>query len=216
MRLKKVPHAEAFLAASGRVIYLEEDKLVADPVQASEQRIELEIGCGKGDFILGRAAANPETTYYAIEKFDSVLFRAVEKVEPGTLPNMQFILGDAEHLEQMFVQHSLDRIFLNFSDPWPKTRHAKRRLTYRTKLEIYANLLKESGVLELKTDNQSLFESTLLELSHEKWTLDEVSINLYENEKLAHKTKFQTEYEKKFVAKGMPIYYLKAHIHDQN
>jgi len=209
MRLRKIPNARTYLKQATNVLELTEntEQLVSLCEQAD---VELEIGCGKGDFIIKRAMEHPQKQYFALEKYDSVLLKAVQKVEADIPSNLTFILGDAEHLLQMFPPACLTKIYLNFSDPWPKKKHGKRRLTYRTKLKIYETLLKETGCLEMKTDNQLLFESTLQELSLEHWYIHEVSLDLYHTEKYEQIKRFQTEYEKKFIQKNQRIYYLQA------
>lgn len=208
MRLKKIPNATEFLKESNIVTFLSKE---SEQIAVQHEEIELEIGCGKGDFIISRAKKNPETQYYAIEKFDSVLMRAVEKQMEQLVENVHFISGDAEDLGVLFPKKSIDRIFLNFSDPWPKSRHVKRRLTYSAKLELYRELLKEGAPLELKTDNRNLFEFSLMELSQNSWVLDEVSIDVHQQVTYEEPVLHLTEYEKKFMEKGNPIYYLRAH-----
>ncbi|MGL5042215.1 MAG: tRNA (guanosine(46)-N7)-methyltransferase TrmB [Culicoidibacterales bacterium] len=207
MRLKKIPHATTFLQESGQVIYLNDKIKQLEEVQG---QVELEIGCGKGDFILARAADFAAINYYAIEKFDSVLLRAVEKKIEGNLDNIQFISGDAAELLTLFSPGTLTRIFLNFSDPWPKKRHAKRRLTYQTKLEMYQSLLTNTGVLEFKSDNRTLYEFTVVELSEQGWIIQECSTNVHDQNSYVEAKKYTTEYEKRFIGKGQQIFYLKA------
>ena len=208
MRLKHIPHAKAFLEQHEAVQMLTETSTVLDLAPAAEYA--LEIGCGRGDFIIQKAQQQPNVTFYALEKYDSVLFKAVEKLETIQVRNIQFISGDAEDLAVMFPEKSLDVIYLNFSDPWPKKRHAKRRLTYRKKLDLYESLLKDSGWIELKSDNQLFFESTLCELSLRGWEILEISLDLYGDNRFECIKSCQTEYEKRFIRKGQTIRYLKA------
>lgn len=193
MRLKKIPYAESFLKESEDVIILSKE---SETLKDIKNKVEIEIGCGKGDFIISHAQKNEDIEYYAIEKFGSVLVRAVEKQIENSIDNLHFILGDAEHLSLLFPPKSVDRIFLNFSDPWPKKRHVKRRLTYKTKLDLYKELLKDGSLLELKTDNQQLFEFSLLELSKNGWILEEVSTDLHNQTTYIEPANHLTEYEK--------------------
>lgn len=209
MRLKKVPYAKEFLEQQSNVYFLQDEPLKIDGIENYGQ-IEVEIGCGKGDFILSKAEMHPQTHFFAVEKFDSVLIRAVEKNLERTKPldNVTFILGDAEHLPHLFSPQSLDVIYLNFSDPWPKTRHAKRRLTYDSKLSLYEEKLKKSGHLEMKTDNQGLFEYSIQSFANNGWYYNELSLDLYAADSFQNIKAHQTEYEKRFLSKGQRIYYL--------
>jgi len=209
MRLRKIPAAAAYLAGSDAVIILDDEKLKVLRHE-SESEVVLEIGCGKGDFIISQALAHPNRKHYALEKYDSVLLKAVQKAEQLELPNLTFILGDAADLANLFTPGALAKIYLNFSDPWPKARHAKRRLTYRTKLALYADLLAVQGCIELKTDNTGLFQSSIEELAHAGWDLLDHCENLYETTDFASIKAYKTEYEKKFLKKGIPIHYLSA------
>lgn len=208
MRLKNIPHAKDFLAEHGNLIYMDTEEVPT--IAAGELPITVEIGAGRGDFILSHAKTDKTKQFYAIEMYDSVMYRAVDKHLSDPQENLQFIIGDAKNIEHVFKPHSIERIFLNFSDPWPKKRHAKRRLTYRDKLKKYERILIKNGYIEMKTDNRGLFESTLLELSLEGWRLAEISLNIYDDEDFVAERVHQTEYEKRFISKGMPIYFLRA------
>lgn len=167
--------------------------------------IHLEIGCGKGNFIIGMAKAFPDVNFIALEKFESVLIRALEKIESEEIPNLKLINVDADTLLNIFATSEVDNIYLNFSDPWPKTRHAKRRLTYKTFLDIYSNILKDSGAIMQKTDNKILFEYSIESLSENNWVLSNISVDLHSTDMF----NIMTEYEAKKSKLG-PIYRLEA------
>ncbi len=181
---------------------------------SNEEEIHLEIGCGKGDFVIGMAEKNPNVNFVAFEKEEQVVAMAIRKLrereeELGTTFNVLFINDDAKDLEKFFEVGEISRIYLNFSDPWRnRKKWFKRRLTHRNFLEIYSKLLVKDGSLFQKTDNRSLFEFSLNEFSDCDWKLKNISLDL-------HTSDFQdnvvTEYEKKFSEQGMPIYRLEAY-----
>ena len=140
--------------------------------------IHIEIGCGKGQFMMGLAKYFPDINFIAIEKYDSVLVRCLEKVSQDDIPNLKLVLLDALMLKEVFDKGEVEEIYLNFSDPWPKTRHAKRRLTSYIYLDIYRNILASDGAIIQKTDNRSLFESSLESLSQNDWYLTNISLDL--------------------------------------
>jgi len=209
MRLRKIPAARSYLENAANVMILDaETSMLLE--HNKTQQVELEIGCGKGDFIIARAQANKDVQYYALEKYDSVLYKAVQKAEGLELDNLTFILGDAVDLAQLFQPQSIATIYLNFSDPWPKIRHAKRRLTHTTKLALYRDLLAPTGVLEMKTDNADLFAFSLEMLADVQWALEDKSNDLYGADMFTDVKAYQTEYEKKFIKRGQPIHYLRT------
>lgn len=164
----------------------------------------VEIGMGKGKFITTLAGMHPEVHYIGVEKYASVLIRAVEKKkEREDLKNLTFLAVDAADLPEMFAPGEVDRIYLNFSDPWPKDRHAKRRLTSKEFLARYARFLKPGGELCLKTDNRALFDFSLEEAREAGWELTEVTYDLHHSPYAADNV--MTEYEEKFSALGNPI-----------
>lgn len=165
--------------------------------------IHIEIGMGKGRFLMDLARLHPEIHYIGIEKYSSVLVRALEKMEEDPLPNLHFIRMDAEYITETFDEGEVDRIYLNFSDPWPKDRHAKRRLTSRQFLARYDQILKKEGHIEFKTDNRDLFDFSLEEVKEAGWTLELCTFDLHHSEYLEGNV--MTEYEEKFVKKGNPI-----------
>lgn len=170
--------------------------------------IHIEIGCGKGQFMMGLAKHFPDINFIAIEKYDSVLVRCLEKVSQDDIPNLKLVLLDALMLKEVFDKGEVEEIYLNFSDPWPKTRHAKRRLTSYIYLDIYRNILASDGAIIQKTDNRSLFESSLESLSQNDWYLTNISLDLHKTDLF----NITTEYEDKWSPNG-PIYRLEARMY---
>lgn len=167
--------------------------------------IHLEIGMGKGRFLMELALKNPEIEYIGVERYTSVLLRAVQKLEENPLPNLHFICEDAAILPEIFAEGEISRIYLNFSDPWPKDRHSKRRLTSHVFLERYAKFLAKDGQLEFKTDNQDLFTFSLEEIENSPaWRLTASTRDLHHDAVLCQGN-VMTEYEDKFSAMGNPI-----------
>lgn len=164
----------------------------------------IEIGMGKGRFIMEMAARNPNINFLGIERYSSVLLRALQKMEQTPLPNLKFICMDAAELEEVFAPGEVSRIYLNFSDPWPKDRHAKRRLTSRQFFFRYHNILAKDGRLEFKTDNQDLFDFSLAEIPESGWRLDAFTRDLHRDPVL-NEGNIMTEYEEKFSSLGNPI-----------
>ncbi len=165
----------------------------------------LEIGMGKGDFIIGMAENYPDVNFIGIEKYESVMVRAVQKLESKDLPNLKLIRVDADIISIIF-DHEITTLFLNFSDPWPKKRHERRRLTSEQFLNRYDKIFVGNPHIIQKTDNIGLFAYSLSSLSKHGYTLEKVSLDL-ENEELPN---VETEYEKKFKSKGVKINYLDA------
>lgn len=170
----------------------------------NDSPIHIEIGMGKGKFIHTMAKEHPHINYVGIEKYSSVLLRAVRKMEQEELANLKFLRMDAEDIGKVFGAGEVGRIYLNFSDPWPKDRHAKRRLPSREFLARYAVILEQGGRLEFKTDNRDLFEFALGELEPAGWQADAVTYDLHSEESMAEGN-VMTEYEEKFSGLGNPI-----------
>ena len=170
----------------------------------NENPIHIEVGMGKGRFITTLAQMNPDINYIGIEKYSSVLLRAVEKQDELRLSNLRFIRMDAENIGDVFAKGEVDRIYLNFSDPWPKDRHAKRRLTSRQFFERYNIILKKDGQVEFKTDNRPLFDFSVEEVKEAGWQLRAVTYDLHNDAKLCEGN-VMTEYEERFSAAGNPI-----------
>lgn len=150
------------------------------------------------------AKVHPEISYVGIEKYSSVLLRAIQKMEEEPLSNVKFIRMEAEHILRYFAKGEVDRIYLNFSDPWPKERHAKRRLVSREFLDRYRVLLKDGGHLEFKTDNRDLFDFGVEETEPAKWEIMEITYDLHHDEKM-NRGNIMTEYEERFSSMGNPI-----------
>lgn len=163
--------------------------------------IHIEIGMGKGNFIIGMAKKYPSINFIGIEKYDSVLVRALEKIEYD-IPNLRFIRMDATDIENVFYKE-IDTIYLNFSDPWPKNRHSNRRLSSFKFLKRYDNLFKNNKNIIMKTDNRKLFEFSIMEFTNYGYKIEEISLDMYDDDT---KDNVQTEYEKKFSDRGYPIY----------
>ena len=168
--------------------------------------IYIEIGMGKGDFIIEHAKRNPEINYIGIEKYESVILQAVEKSKELESENLKLVCFDAEKIEEIFDKQEIDKIYLNFSDPWPKYRHTKRRLTSPNFLKRYISIAKEPCEIEFKTDNQGLFEYSLQSFNNNKWQFIDLSLDLHQRDEDV----IMTEYEKKFHSMGHNIYYLKT------
>lgn len=169
----------------------------------------LEIGCGKGRFILESARRNPDINYLAIEREEGALIMATERAMKMELPNLRFLDVDAARLTEFFADGEIDRIYLNFSDPWPKDRHAKRRLTSKEFFARYNVILKADGRVEFKTDNRPLFDFSVESVKEAGWKLDAVTYDLHHDEELCQGN-VMTEYEEKFSSKGNPIHKLIA------
>lgn len=170
--------------------------------------IHLEIGMGKGDFIIEHARTNPNVNYIGLEKFPSVLIQAADKLSDTHLNNLYLLLVDAATLDEIFEKHEIDKIYLNFSDPWPKARHAKRRLTSSNFLKNYEQILKQDGLIEFKTDNRPLFEYSIVSMNNYGMEFLELSFDLHNRN--VDEYIIKTEYEKKFMAKGNPIYFIQT------
>ena len=166
--------------------------------------IRIEVGMGKGKFITSLAALNPEINYIGIERADSVLYRALQKQQELQLSNVVLLLLNADELALVFGSGEIDRIYLNFSDPWPKDRHALRRLTSPRYLNIYKQILKKDGMIEFKTDNRGLFDYSLESAPAAGWSVSDVTYDLHNSEYAQGNV--MTEYEERFSAEGNPIF----------
>ncbi|RDI44323.1 tRNA (guanosine(46)-N7)-methyltransferase TrmB [Falsibacillus pallidus] len=169
----------------------------------NDNPIHIEVGTGKGRFVTEMAKANPDVNYLGIELFESVIVTALDRIIEEELTNVKLLNVNAKDLKEYFTKGDVDRVYLNFSDPWPKTRHAKRRLTYKSFLKIYEDILVDGGEIHFKTDNQGLFEYSLTSFSEYGLLLTYVSLDLHKSD---YEGNIMTEYEEKFSAKGQRIY----------
>ena len=205
MRLRNVPGArETIIENQFSIQQPEQMKGKWHEVFQNDHPIHIEVGMGKGQFIIEMARRNPEVNYIGIEKYSSVLVRAVEKLEDFEQDNLRLIRMDAENINEEFGKDEVDRIYLNFSDPWPKDRHAKRRLTSRQFFARYDQMLKKEGRVEFKTDNKALFDFSVEEVKEAGWILEECTYDLHNDTRL-NEGNVMTEYEKKFSELGNPI-----------
>ena len=173
----------------------------------NDNPIHAEFGTGRGKFLTTHAKNNPDINYIAMEVKEEVLLKAVEKAAEANLTNIVFVWGDVNNILDYFEEGELSRIYINFCDPWPKKRWAKRRLTHSNYLEKYYNILNEDGEIHFKSDNEKLFEFTLNEICKNKWNLKNISLDLANNEDFENIT---TEYEDKFMSQGLKIYRCEA------
>ena len=207
MRLRNITGSREVIAGSDYVIQEEVQQECPgtwNEIFGNDHPIHIEIGMGKGKFIHTMAKEHPDINYVGIEKYSSVLLRAIQKMELEELPNLKFLRMDAEHIDQVFGPGEVDRIYLNFSDPWPKDRHAKRRLPSREFLSRYDVILKKQGRLEFKTDNRELFDFAVEELEPAGWKAEVITYDLHGDEVLMEGN-VMTEYEEKFSSMGNPI-----------
>ena len=210
MRRRNVKNVEVRIeAAKKNVIQSGKDyKGKWNELFGNDNPIYLEIGMGKGDFIIEHAKTNPNINYIGLEKFASVLIQASDKLNDEHLPNLYLLLVDAEELDEIFDVNEISQIYLNFSDPWPKARHAKRRLTSSKFLKNYQTILKDEGTIEFKTDNRELFEYSIVSMNNYGMNFLDLTFDLHHRDPELYIIK--TEYEKKFMAKGNPIYFIKS------
>lgn len=210
MRLKKIKGADEAVASSPYCISSPENlKGMWNSYFGNDNPIHLEIGMGKGQFLMALAKANPKINYIGIERYESVLIRAIQKMEQEPLDNLRFLCMDALSICDIFSFGEVKRIYLNFSDPWPKKRHAKRRLTSGTFLELYRQILDPNGQLEFKTDNRDLFDFSLEELPAFGWNIEAYTYDLHHDLSM-NRSNQMTEYEQRFFSMGNPIYKLIA------
>lgn len=212
MRVRHKPWAIDMIKDYPNIVVPDPDQAQGkwDQVFEKAQPLHVEVGTGKGQFLIGMAKAHPEINYVGIEMYSDVLVMALQKVleEDQDLPNLRFIRSDGREISNFFEGHSLDRIYLNFSDPWPKRRHTKRRLTSPKFLAQYQAVLKPEGEIHFKTDNQGLFEYSLASMSQYGMAFRQVWLDLHAS---GFEGNIMTEYEEKFAAKGQPIYRLEAY-----
>lgn len=210
MRLRNIPGADEAVAASQWVVQEPKTKRGnwADFFSNSNP-VQIEVGMGKGQFITELAARNPNINYIGIERYTSVLYRALQKREAlqEELPNLFYFCVDAKELPEIFEAGEVDRIYLNFSDPWPKERHARRRLTSREFLSRYETILVKDGIVEFKTDNRGLFDFSVEEVKEAGWEILICTFDLHHDKELMEGN-IMTEYERKFSNLRNPIHKL--------
>ena len=205
MRLRNITGARDVIAASEYVIQEpEKEKGCWKEVFETPGELHIEVGMGKGRFLHEMAVQNPHINYVGIEMYSSVLLRALQKMELDPLTNLKFLCIDARLLPDVFDKGEVDHIYLNFSDPWPKDRHAKRRLPSRQFLARFDQILKPEGRISFKTDNRDLFDFALEELEPAGWKAEVVTYDLHADEVLCEGN-IMTEYEERFSSKGNPI-----------
>lgn len=206
MRLRNIPGSREVIGASEYVIHdMETAKGRWSEIFGNDGPIYIEVGMGKGKFITQLAVENPDKNFVGIEKYSSVLLRALEKREQlKELKNLYFLRMDAEDLEKVFENGEVAGIYLNFSDPWPKDRHAKRRLPSKQFLDRYDKILVSEGKVEFKTDNQDLFQFALEQVKEAGWRLEQCTFDLHKDSNMIGGN-IMTEYEERFAAQGNPI-----------
>lgn len=206
MRLRNVTGSREMIASSRFVVHNPfENKGKWNEIFGNDRPIQIEIGMGKGRFMMDLASTNPNINYIGIEKYSTVLLRAIQKMEENELSNLRFIRMDAEDICEVFDKGEVAKIYLNFSDPWPKDRHAKRRLPSRQFLERYHKILAQDGRIEFKTDNVDLFDFALGEIEPVGWKLEAMTRDLHHDANMSVGN-IMTEYEEKFSSVGNPIY----------
>ena len=213
MRLRNIKNAKERLMVDNNRFYINEPlnyKGKWNQLFNNSNPIHVEIGCGKGQFMSTLAKLNPNINYIAIEKFDSVLLRCLEKIINDDIPNLKIAVMDAAVLGTYFADDEVDRIYLNFSDPWPKSHHAKRRLTSPLFLDLYKHVLKDEGEIHFKTDNRGLFEYSLESFNNNGFKLSHISLDLHKDTE-KYPDNITTEFEDKWSKLG-PIYRLEAKV----
>ena len=213
MRMRKKKHGEERIQACSSLLLEQPTKPIthALPPMSPDAKISLEIGCGKGGFACGMAEKYPDRAFYAMEKIANVMICALEKAKEceDTRPNdnLRFMIADARELDLWFAEGSVEHLYLNFSDPWPKARHTERRLVHRNFLQKFFSVLSPNGVLQFKTDNVGLFDFALSEIEALGLTPEVVTRDLHASEYAADNV--MTEYERNFSSQGYPIHMLR-------
>ncbi|AXQ79459.1 tRNA (guanosine(46)-N7)-methyltransferase TrmB [Streptococcus chenjunshii] len=209
MRVRKRKGAEEHLESHPQFVISQPEAMKGHwrELFGNDNPIHIEVGSGKGAFISGMALKHPDINYIAIDMQVSVLSHALDKVLASQAANVRLLLADGSDLRNYFAAQEVDLLYLNFSDPWPKTKHEKRRLTYKTFLETYRYILPQKGEIHFKTDNRSLFEYSLVSFSQYGMLLNKVWLDLHDSD---FSDNVMTEYEEKFSKKGQVIYRVEA------
>jgi len=210
MRLRNKPWADDYMREHDHIVVQEPFEMLgkwSELFKNPKAPLHLEIGSGKGQFIAGMGKQHNDINFVGIELVKSVIVGALKKVLDADVDNVRLVNEDAKDLRELFGENEIDHLYLNFSDPWPKNRHEKRRLTYHTFLDQYKKVLVPGGEITLKTDNKGLFEYSLISFSQYGMILEDVSVDLHADEDPLN---VPTEYEEKFSAKGQPIYRCRA------
>jgi tRNA (guanine-N7-)-methyltransferase len=205
MRFRNKPWAKDYIAENAYYCIPNPEEHIGKwaALFGNSNPIHIEVGTGKGTFITEMAKANPEINYIGIELFESVIVKALERAVEADIPNVKLLNVDAKKLTEIFDKGEVNQVYLNFSDPWPKGRHEKRRLTYKDFLDLYKTILVEQGEIHFKTDNRGLFEYSLMSFSSYGLLLKYVSLDLHNSDLDGN---IMTEYEEKFSSIGQPIY----------
>ena len=206
MRMRRKKHGDERRAALSGLLIPEEALVpgsAAGFFDDPRKPLRLEIGCGKGDFIIGTAKQHPEYNYIAMERVPDVILCAMEKCAAEGLSNIRFFIGNAARLTEYLGADEIDALYLNFSDPWPKSGHEKRRLTYRSFLSLYQTVLRPGGCLMFKTDNRGLFDYSLMSFAESGWCCTDITFDLHHS--IWNEGNIVTEYERNFSEKGFSI-----------
>ncbi|MCM3717989.1 tRNA (guanosine(46)-N7)-methyltransferase TrmB [Fictibacillus phosphorivorans] len=209
MRQRFKPWAKEKLMENTEIVSLHPESMKGkwSSFFGNDNPIHIEVGTGKGQFINGMGKQNPSINYLGMELYDSIIVSALDRILEDGSSNVKLIRADATHLLDYFEEGEIDRVYLNFSDPWPKKKHAKRRLTHESFLERYETILKKQGEIHFKTDNQGLFEYSLHSMSKYGMIFQDVSLDLHNS---GMEDNIMTEYEEKFSEKGFRIYRMEA------
>lgn len=207
MRLKHIKNAEEIISKSEYIVNNPIDYFGKwNSLFKNNNKIEIEIGTGRGKFIINKAILNPNINYIGIEKYDSPLVNAVKILNNKNLNNLKLVCFDAYNINELF-NHEIDKIYLNFSDPWPKNRHALRRLTSPVFLEKYDSIFKSNARIIQKTDNRKLFEYSIMSFVEHGYKIDKISLDLYHDDLEGN---IPTEYEQRFASLGQIIYMIEV------
>jgi len=207
-RVRRNEEERSLLLESEYLIKVE-NKVKLSEIFVNDHPVKIEIGMGRGTFVYGMAEKYPDVNFIGIDVVPEVIYEGILRMEKkgGVPSNVRFLWLNAENIDDVFGREVIDGIYLNFSDPWPKKRHNKRRLTHENFLKRYEHILKDKGTIEFKTDGKEFFEFSLNEFARLDWKLSDISLDLYRN---LPQDNVATEYEQKFVKLGLPIYKLVA------